>query len=120
MAGVRKGTPLTNREREIMELVLEGQLTKQIAETLGLSPKTVEQYRARIKVRYGANNMVTLIQSYLADRSSSPPAVPVVQATPASVAAPKTVEMTVRARTPARIRALSGGASGRLYRRRPR
>lgn len=39
---------LTPREREVMELTMRGQLCKEIAEALGLSPRTVEQHRARI------------------------------------------------------------------------
>jgi len=37
---------LTDREREVMKLIAEGQRTKEIAVHLALSPRTVEKYRA--------------------------------------------------------------------------
>jgi DNA-binding NarL/FixJ family response regulator len=37
---------LTGRERTVVQLVAEGQSNKQIARTLGISPKTVDIYRA--------------------------------------------------------------------------
>lgn len=39
---------LTPREREIVQLIAEGQSTKEVADTLGISVKTVEMHRLRI------------------------------------------------------------------------
>jgi DNA-binding NarL/FixJ family response regulator len=39
---------LTPRQREVLQLVAEGQSTKEIARRLGISPKTVETYRSQI------------------------------------------------------------------------
>ena len=39
---------LTDRQREILQLIAEGQTTKAIALVLNLSPKTVEYHRARL------------------------------------------------------------------------
>ena len=39
---------LTSRQREILQLVAEGQNTKQIAEILKISPKTVEYHRMKL------------------------------------------------------------------------
>lgn len=39
---------LTQREREVMKLVAEGMISRQIAEYLSLSQKTVEKYRSNI------------------------------------------------------------------------
>jgi len=39
---------LTSRQREILQLIAEGQNTKQIAETLKISPKTVEYHRTKL------------------------------------------------------------------------
>jgi two-component system response regulator NreC len=40
--------PLTQREHEVLQLVAEGKTTKQVAQTLGISPKTAESHRSRI------------------------------------------------------------------------
>ena len=42
---------LTPRQREILQLIAEGQGTKEIAFKLGLSIKTVETHRAQIMER---------------------------------------------------------------------
>jgi DNA-binding CsgD family transcriptional regulator len=39
---------LTSRQREILQLIAEGQNTKQIAELLKVSPKTVEYHRLKL------------------------------------------------------------------------
>jgi DNA-binding CsgD family transcriptional regulator len=39
---------LTNRQREILQLIAQGQNTKQIAAILKISPKTVEYHRMKI------------------------------------------------------------------------
>jgi DNA-binding CsgD family transcriptional regulator len=39
---------LTNRQREILRLIAEGQNTKQVAEILKVSPKTVEYHRRKL------------------------------------------------------------------------
>lgn len=42
------GELLTTREREVLQLVAEGRTTRQIAQILGLSPKTVDSHRDHI------------------------------------------------------------------------
>jgi len=42
---------LTPRQREILQLIAEGRSTKQIADTLTLSVKTVETHRAQLMSR---------------------------------------------------------------------
>lgn len=52
--------PLSSREQEVFELIADGQITGQIARTLGLSTKTVETYRANIKHKLGLDSSVAL------------------------------------------------------------
>jgi DNA-binding NarL/FixJ family response regulator len=42
------GTPLTTRQREVMQLVAEGHSIKEMAEILSVSPKTVEYHKYRM------------------------------------------------------------------------
>jgi DNA-binding NarL/FixJ family response regulator len=44
--GDRFADPLTAREREVVQLIAEGQINKQVAYTLDISVKTVETHRA--------------------------------------------------------------------------
>lgn len=53
---------LADRELEVFELLGKGLGTRKIAETLSLSPKTVETYRARIKEKLGLQDSVELMQ----------------------------------------------------------
>lgn len=53
---------LTPREREVMGLVLEGLLNKQAAAKLGISPKTVEQHRARVMEKMQAEHLAELVR----------------------------------------------------------
>jgi two-component system, NarL family, invasion response regulator UvrY len=49
------------RETEILRLVASGRTTEQIAETLNLSPKTVQNYHYQIKSKIGARNDAHLV-----------------------------------------------------------
>ncbi|MCK5173358.1 MAG: response regulator transcription factor [Planctomycetes bacterium] len=51
---------LTNREREVLQLLAEGRTTKQIAIQLYVSTKTVETHRAKIMKKLDIDNMATL------------------------------------------------------------
>jgi two-component system response regulator DctR len=53
---------LSAREIEVMELILEGCLNKQIADRLGIAMRTVEVHRARVLQKTGARNSVELSQ----------------------------------------------------------
>ena len=50
----RRPAQLTVREREVLDLIIAGKLNKQIADTLGISIKTVEVHRARVMEKMGA------------------------------------------------------------------
>lgn len=55
------GRGLTQRQREVLQLIAEGCSTKEVARTLGLSPKTVESHRAEIMKRLGVGDVATLV-----------------------------------------------------------
>ena len=53
---------LTERERQVMSLVLAGKLNKVIADELGISMRTVEVHRARLFEKMGVRSAVDLAQ----------------------------------------------------------
>jgi FixJ family two-component response regulator len=53
---------LTQRENEVLGLVVAGKLNKQIADELGISIKTVEVHRSRVMQKMGANSVAELVQ----------------------------------------------------------
>ncbi len=53
---------LSRREREVLQLVVEGKTSKQIAEIICLSPKTVETYRSRLMQKLGVSDMPGLVR----------------------------------------------------------
>lgn len=53
---------LTRREREVMALVTEGKLNKQVAASLGLSEITVKLHRASVMRKMAARTLVDLVQ----------------------------------------------------------
>jgi PAS domain S-box-containing protein len=56
---------LTAREREVAALVMKGLTAKETAKALGISPRTVEIYRARLMRKYQAHSSVDLVQRLL-------------------------------------------------------
>jgi DNA-binding NarL/FixJ family response regulator len=54
--------PLTLRERQVLQLVAEGCTTKQIADVLGVSAKTVESHRLRIMSKLGIRQTAGLVR----------------------------------------------------------
>ncbi len=53
---------LTPRQREILEMVVAGRATKQIAFQLGISPRTVEVHRSHIMERMLADSVADLVR----------------------------------------------------------
>jgi FixJ family two-component response regulator len=53
---------LTSGEREVLNLILEGKINKEIASELGLSTRTIEDRRARLMKKMGAKSLAELIQ----------------------------------------------------------
>ena len=54
--------PLTPREREVLQLIAEGQTSKEIAEILGVSAKTAESHRAHIMEKLGIHDTAGLVR----------------------------------------------------------
>ncbi len=57
---------LSEREREVLKLIALGHTAGDIAEQLGLSPKSVETYRARIMEKLGLDSRPALVKYALA------------------------------------------------------
>jgi DNA-binding NarL/FixJ family response regulator len=53
---------LSQREREVLQLVVQGTPSSVIAQMLGLSVSTVDTYRSRLKVKLGVENTVDLVK----------------------------------------------------------
>lgn len=53
---------LSPREREILQLVVEGKASAEIASILSLSPKTVETYRSRLMQKLKVNDIPSLVK----------------------------------------------------------
>jgi DNA-binding NarL/FixJ family response regulator len=53
---------LSSREREIFQLVVEGESSSEIAKVLYLSPKTVQTYRSRLMQKLGIKNLPDLVK----------------------------------------------------------
>ena len=66
----RRLASLTEREREVMDLVLAGKLNKQIADVLNISIKTVEVHRARIMDKMAVRTVAELVQAAMPHRST--------------------------------------------------
>lgn len=61
---------LSPRQRQVMELVAQGKSNKQIATELGISPRTVENYRAWVMERMGAGSVAELVRRVLISQGS--------------------------------------------------
>ena len=61
----RIGVELTPREREIAALLIEGLTSKLIGRHLGISPRTVDVYRARLLKKHAASTTPELVQKLL-------------------------------------------------------
>jgi len=56
---------LTARERQVMELVAKGCHNREIAETLGISPRTVEVHKARVMEKLQVQSVPELVRIVL-------------------------------------------------------
>lgn len=53
---------LTSREREILQLVAEGYTSTAVADTLGISVKTVEKHRSNLMAKLQVNDLASLVR----------------------------------------------------------
>lgn len=53
---------LSMREREVLQLTVEGHSSAAIAEKLGLSPKTVDTYRSRLMEKINVHDLPELVR----------------------------------------------------------
>ena len=65
-AAARRIAGLTSRERQVVEMVVEGNPNKQIAYVLGISQRTVETHRATAMKKLGARTLSELIHLTIA------------------------------------------------------
>ena len=54
--------PLTPRERGVLQFVAEGKTTKEVAQLLGISAKTVESHRTRIMKKLDTRNIAGVVR----------------------------------------------------------
>ena len=59
---VEKLETLSSRERDVLEGLIAGKANKVIAFDLGISPRTVEIYRANVMTKTGANSLPELVR----------------------------------------------------------
>jgi len=63
-AAPREGiSPLTPRQREVLQLIAEGRTAKEVAAILHISPRTAESHKYDIMQALGAQTTADLVQS---------------------------------------------------------
>ena len=67
-AFIKGYSKLTPRELEVLDCVVDGQLSKQIAANLNISLSTVELHRSNLMQKLGAKSVVDLVKGYLLNR----------------------------------------------------
>jgi len=60
---------LSERERQVLDRLIDGEANKVIALNLGISPRTVEIYRAKVMTKMGAASFADLIRTVVAGRA---------------------------------------------------
>lgn len=64
---------LSAREREVMALAVSGLTCKEIAQKLGISPRTIEVHRTHVMHKMGAANLAELVNMAACCTSDTPP-----------------------------------------------
>jgi FixJ family two-component response regulator len=75
LAGLRKRLEtLTEREREVLDLVTQGKANKAMAGDLGVSQRTVEIHRARVMEKMEASSLAQLVRMMIVlEQHRAPP-----------------------------------------------
>ena len=68
---------LSPREREVLNFVISGRLNKQIAQTLGITLKTVKVHRAHVMQKMGVSSVAALV--HLCEGARPPAAKPLAK-----------------------------------------
>jgi two-component system, NarL family, response regulator NreC len=55
-------SPLTLRERQVLELIAEGKTTKELAQILGITAKTADSHRTRLMTKLGIHDTAGLVR----------------------------------------------------------
>jgi two-component system response regulator NreC len=61
-SGANADDPLSEREREVLKLIVLGYTSNEVAAALAVSPKSVETYRTRLMQKLGLHSRVALVQ----------------------------------------------------------
>lgn len=62
---IQHSTDLTDREKEILKMLVEEKNIPEIADKLNLSPRTVETHKRNIMAKYGAKTTIGLVKMVL-------------------------------------------------------
>ena len=62
---------LTEREREVLDLMILGKQNKSVAQDLGVSPRTIEIHRARVMEKMEAHSVAELVRMMLDIRADA-------------------------------------------------
>ena len=68
-----KGTPLTDREREVLSWLAQGLSSREVAQRLAISVRTVETHRANLMHKLGVKSVAILIQVAIREGIIEPP-----------------------------------------------
>jgi DNA-binding NarL/FixJ family response regulator len=68
----RSASPLTDRERTVVQLIAEGHSNKEIAQLLGISLKTVETHRAAVMRKLNLSSSAALVRYAIRNKIVEP------------------------------------------------
>lgn len=71
LAAMKRLKDLTPRERVVLDLVVTGKSSKEIANDLELGVRTIETHRAKVMEKMGANSSADLVRMVLLARAES-------------------------------------------------